>query len=137
MIEMKKICGICNKKFNGHGNSKYCSDECRKTASNNYDRKRYDPYKNRNWKLKRNYNISQEDYDKIYEKQGGKCAICEENDTGMYNQHGKIEYFCVDHNHKTGEIRGLLCSNCNTAIGLLKHDPAILAKAIKYIEGFT
>lgn len=42
--------------------------------------------------------------------------------------------FCVDHNHNTGTVRGLLCHNCNSSLGLLKENVSILEKMIKYIE---
>lgn len=45
------------------------------------------------------------------------------------------ENFCIDHNHQTGEIRGLLCSPCNRAIGQLQDNPNILRKAANYLEG--
>jgi len=57
------------------------------------------------------------------EKQKNKCLICDSE-----------EKLVIDHNHKTGKIRGLLCSNCNCAIGLLKDDSTILESAITYLE---
>ena len=56
------------------------------------------------------------------------CAIC-----GRSNSNKNKGMLHVDHCHKTGKIRGLLCHNCNVSIGLLADDPAIFRRAIKYI----
>jgi hypothetical protein len=82
--------------------------------------------------LKLHYGISPEDYNHLFELQGGCCAICGipqlELDKRLH----------VDHNHISGEIRGLLCTNCNVALGQLKTDTlgdSLLIKAIDYING--
>jgi hypothetical protein len=61
--------------------------------------------------------------------QAGKCAIC-----GGSPKFPKIS-LCVDHDHKTGHFRGLLCGHCNTALGLFDDDPERLQKAIQYLTG--
>ena len=53
----------------------------------------------------------------MYEKQGGKCAICEKEKP--LNRHAKLP-FHVDHDHVTGKVRGLLCAACNLGLGMLK-----------------
>jgi len=58
-------------------------------------------------------------------KQGHACAMCGDKPTD--------KKLGVDHNHKTGAIRGLLCGTCNTALGMLKDDPAIILKAYNYL----
>lgn len=78
--------------------------------------------KNR-WNHLRRYGITKEEYDRMYEMQDGDCLIC-----------GEREGTCVDHNHETGEVRGLLCSQCNTAIGQLKDNPDIMRAAADYVE---
>lgn len=77
--------------------------------------------------LNKNYKITINDYEKMLEDQSGKCAICENEAEGG-------RYLSVDHNHETGQIRGLLCGNCNRAIGQLQDSPDILRKAIAYLE---
>ena len=62
---------------------------------------------------KKLYGISLEDYDQMYEAQEGVCGIC-----GNINSSGKR--LCVDHNHDTGEVRGLLCTKCNYNLGWLE-----------------
>jgi len=61
--------------------------------------------------------------------QGGVCAIC-----GKPEATARTKRLCVDHCHETGKVRGLLCSHCNRAIGLLGDSCAILASAITYLE---
>ena len=73
------------------------------------------------------YGITVEDYDRLFELQDGKCAICGDSDTGKFN------HLCVDHDHKTGEVRGLLCNPCNKGIGCLRDDKEILKSAISYL----
>ena len=58
--------------------------------------------------------------------QGGKCWICQ-GDNGL-------KALCIDHDHKTNNVRGLLCNLCNRAIGLLRDDPELIDKAAEYIR---
>lgn len=83
-------------------------------------RKRY--IKDRNFKLR--YGITLVQYEELVEKCKGLCAIC--------NKYNKILH--VDHDHATLKFRGLLCGNCNRALGLLKDNPIFLAKAIEYLK---
>jgi len=78
--------------------------------------------------LRRNFNITLEDYNNILKRQKNRCAICgiDKCKTGRN--------FAVDHCHKTGNVRGLLCALCNTGIGKLNDDIKLLKKAIKYLE---
>lgn len=82
--------------------------------------------------LRESFDLSVEQYSQMLKSQGGVCAICKEPETHMRN--GKIKALAVDHDHKTGEIRGLLCFDCNTGIGKLKDDPKVLQSAIRYLE---
>ena len=75
------------------------------------------------------YNISLSDYDKLYELQGGVCAMC-----FLPQVDPRKTRLCVDHCHTTGVVRGLLCSNCNVAIGLLKDDERLLQRGIEYLR---
>ncbi len=82
--------------------------------------------------LKKNYGLSLAEYNAMSERQGHKCAICGQPE-GMTIR-GKVVRLAVDHDHSTGAIRGLLCSTCNTAIGLLKESPDLFAKALQYLS---
>ena len=66
--------------------------------------------------LKYKYEITLEQYEIMLKKQKGKCAICGSKDVKC----GSKTHFVVDHNHKTGKVRGLLCNNCNSGIGYLE-----------------
>jgi hypothetical protein len=76
--------------------------------------------------LKSLYGMTVEDYNSLLNSQNEVCAIC--------SQPCKTKKgLAVDHNHITGKIRGLLCANCNGAIGMLQEDPDIIEKAKQYI----
>ena len=94
--------------------------------------------RNRNHQLKYKFGITLEEYNLMVKSQGGVCAICEGvNDTrrrGTHNGKDVAMSLAVDHNHKTGKVRGLLCSACNTSLGKFKDDPVLLKKAIHYLE---
>lgn len=71
------------------------------------------------------YNLTTDEYWKMFEKQGGVCKVCEEPPT--------VRKLAVDHDHRTGEVRGLLCGKCNTALGLLREDKNIIDKLKEYV----
>ena len=74
--------------------------------------------------LRHNYGLTSEEYDALLVTQDGRCAICERGD----------ERLCVDHNHVTGVIRGLLCRKCNGGVGLLQDNPGLLDQAANYLR---
>lgn len=71
-----------------------------------------------------NYRMRPEDYDRMYQGQGGRCAIC----------HCEAEELHVDHCHATGFVRGLLCRNCNMGLGSFRDSEASLRRAIAYLS---
>ena len=75
----------------------------------------------------RSYGISVEQYNHLLESQEGVCWICSKP-----NVPGKS--LNIDHDHKTGQVRGLLCGNCNTALGLLREDPHVVLRAYEYLN---
>lgn len=79
--------------------------------------------------LKREYGLTEEMFNNMLEKQEGKCLICGK----VFNLSGKREA-CVDHSHTTGEIRGLLCNNCNSGLGFFKDNTEFLNRAIQYLN---
>ena len=87
------------------------------------------PSKMRSNHLQRLYGITLDDYDSMYEKQNGQCAICGTTDPG-----GRWNHFAVDHDHETGAVRELLCNNCNTALGLFKDSADLLRSAADYLD---
>lgn len=76
----------------------------------------------REYHLKRRYGIGQAEVDVMLAAQGGVCAVCDKPDP----EH-------VDHDHNTGKVRGLLCFNCNQALGNVRDDIAILGKLQDYL----
>lgn len=78
----------------------------------------------RRGRLKR-YGLTVEQFDAMLLAQGNVCGIC--------RQPKDERQWHIDHDHETQEVRGILCSNCNTALGLFKDDPARLAQAIEYL----
>ena len=77
--------------------------------------------------LRRKYGISVEQYDELFETQEGRCAICGSEPTPGISLH-------VDHDHETGERRGLLCFKCNNALGDFNDDTGQLIRAVAYLE---
>ena len=82
--------------------------------------------------LKRRYGITVEEYNKMWSVQNGVCAICGQPETAIYNN--VIKPLSVDHSHKTGKVRALLCHNCNMLLGTARDNPDILKNAIEYLE---
>ena len=70
----------------------------------------------RDWHLRSRFNISKEQYDEMLMAQDGLCAVCREREA-FVEKSGKIQDLAVDHDHQTGEVRGLLCVGCNRGIG--------------------
>ena len=83
-------------------------------------------YSYRKWALKKNYNLTLEEYNLKLKEQDGVCAICKTPPNK--------KQLAVDHCHKTNKIRKLLCGNCNTALGLFKDNIDVLNKAISYLK---
>ena len=81
--------------------------------------------------MKWKYRITQDDYDRMFVEQEGKCAVCGGDDYTPWNR------LVVDHDHKTGYVRALLCHACNVSIGQAKDDPTILRRAAEYLERFS
>ncbi len=123
-----KKCEQCSKDIVGRrSHSKYCSSVCQKKARGAVWR----ATKGRDVYLRREYGISEEQYNKLLEEQDHCCAVCGRNKT-EFNKH-----LNVDHNHTTGEIRGLLCTNCNHRL-IGKHtDGSLLRKMAEYVEQGT
>ena len=78
--------------------------------------------------LKRNYNLSLEQVDEMLLKQDHKCAICSKSLIETKR--------CIDHDHKTGKVRGILCYSCNVGLEVFYDDPELMIKAIAYLDTF-
>lgn len=87
----------------------------------------------RNSELKHDYGITIDDYDRMLREQGDCCKICGSKDPKSSRG---LRIFSVDHCHKTGRVRGLLCVLCNTSLGGFKDDLAILERAVQYLREY-
>lgn len=116
----KNICKSCvsiNDKLYKQANYKRVKENKRKWQKDNKEHLR-------NYHFKKNYNITLNDYNIMLVNQDNKCRICNENKDTLV----------VDHCHSTNEVRGLLCNDCNLALGMFKDDINRLNNAIKYLK---
>lgn len=81
----------------------------------------------RKCRIKRLYNLTLEQIDELLAKQDYKCILCSRS-----LKESKRE---IDHDHKTGKVRGILCYRCNTGLGHFNDDPIFLEKVVKYLRG--
>jgi hypothetical protein len=157
MSSQTKDCHTCGEAFTpskyARNRAKYCSRKCcgqardpeqrraygrayherhrevrdanaRAWRENNRDRAYLHDQRNH---LKR-YGLSPETYVELLAHQGGACAICRTTSTAPWSR------FCIDHDHDSGAVRGLLCQRCNVCIGQAGDDVDVLRKAIAYLE---
>jgi hypothetical protein len=82
------------------------------------------------------YGIGIKEYDEMFESQNGTCFLCPSlaGDNGILKE---LKRLFIDHNHVTGKVRKLLCSNCNFGLGLFNDDPVLLRKAAAYLRKDT
>ncbi len=122
MNDSNLLCVRCKERPMAYPHSKnhwckICVDEVR--------RANYNPHRVRDRNLRNNYRgFTSKDYDALLLKQNGVCAVCGEHQ-------GK--HLHVDHDHTTGNVRGLLCNDCNAALGHVHDDPVIIRKLLHYI----
>ena len=84
------------------------------------------------WHRKKKYGITTQDLEYLKKKQKGRCKICRKKlPTRLHRGRSNLH---VDHDHKTGKVRGLLCFHCNTGLGHFKDDKKVLKSAIRYLE---
>lgn len=137
---MNKLCKQCQlvksqeffyKNYNSKQGKYYFASYCIE-CSNERSRKYHHANRhkrikqNREWSLSKKYKITGADYIQIYESQGGVCKIC-----NLKSEHKRL---AVDHSHSTGEVRGLLCENCNRGLGMFKDNKVLLQNAIAYLS---
>lgn len=118
-----KPCRWCSLEFQPQAPSHlYHSEECASKAMT-------DGY------LRKTYDIGYDDFQKMFEDQDGKCKIC--GSEGFALVQNQRVLLVVDHCHDSGNVRGLLCHNCNRALGLLQDNIENLKSAVRYLEGAT
>lgn len=149
----RMICKFCKRGFRSKDvrRTLFCSRPCCKGFHSRTKKKRetdrLNYIKNRKkriacssaWKLKNRlrasiskYGLSVTDYQALLRKQKGGCAVCRTHNP----KDRRSKFFRVDHCHKTGKVRGLLCGRCNVGIGMFKDSPRRLRNAVKYVQGF-
>jgi hypothetical protein len=129
--------------------AKFCSPRCGDRNHRAHNREMHNA-KSRRWsrrnpaadrqvrrraELKSKYGITPEDYERMFAEQGGCCAVCRRPPERAPTRSGG--YLCVDHDHVTGEVRGLLCGHCNAVLGYAEDSPMVLRSAIHYLEETT
>lgn len=116
--KLTRVCCRCAAPPTNRTGVPYCNS-CRAIARQEQARAR----------VLRAYGITTADYDRLLAAQRGGCAVCRTTDPGRGQR-----VFVVDHDHVSNHVRGLLCHNCNSAIGLLRDDPKIIAAAADYVR---
>ena len=117
----EKQCRQCSATFSPNAPSEhYCSDNCKDIGIHN----RY---------LQRTYGITIEEYNRLKESQDNKCCICGTDGTHRASAN-KSTPLVVDHDHKTGIVRGLLCHTCNSALGQFNDSQLLLEAAVHYLD---
>lgn len=116
------VCRECRLVYARLDSSKKRQAEYRKT---NYDRLRQ-------YKLLKRFGLTADQYDDMLKQQNNCCAVCRRNLDSSCRE--LIPH--VDHCHKTGVVRGLLCTTCNAGLGMFKDNPLICIAAQKYLENF-
>ena len=81
--------------------------------------------------VSRRFGISAAELESLHQSQGGRCAICGDEQSAKST---KVRRLAVDHCHRTGKVRGLLCLNCNTGLGRFKDMPELLLNAVNYLK---
>ena len=116
----QKVCRFCGEVFEPKAPSHfYCCQDCAECGwSEGY--------------IKRSYGMTFEQWVCMYEKAGGSCQICGSRGFKMNPNHQMT--LLVDHDHSTGEVRGMLCHNCNRALGLFHDSIDDLKQAVSYLE---
>jgi hypothetical protein len=112
----------------GKRNKKYYQENKEKTKQINKKWSKANKKRIRNTKLKAKFGISLEEKEWLFKNQGECCAICKAT------KNNKNRDWDVDHCHNTNIVRGILCSNCNRALGLFQDNPQVLLNAYVYLS---
>lgn len=139
-IYQSKICTNCdtaksldcfhNQPKQKDGKHSWCKG-CQISATRKY-KKNNPKYKQMAYErdIKRLYGITPERLAEIYTLQNGKCAICRTSELELTKR------LHIDHNHETGNVRGLLCAKCNSGLGMFQDSIKILLNAVEYLTTF-
>lgn len=138
IVDGKKLCSSCGEwlpvesfSLNRKAHTKlasWCKD-CQKSAAS-----KLSPRARRQKKIKSLYNLSWSEYEAMFKEQEGLCKICTK-DLSVDVTDKEVETARVDHCHNSGEVRGLLCGNCNSALGLIGDSLENAERMVKYLHG--
>lgn len=118
---LERPCGWCDQQFrNPDSRVDYCGNECARLARNARNRAP-------------GFGLSVSEYKALLAAQSGRCLVCRRTEKTERST-GRKQALAIDHDHVTGQVRGLLCCKCNRAIGLLCDDPQIIRAALRYVE---
>jgi hypothetical protein len=132
---LRSRCKACYAEHNRQQRAKHSEKRNAYDASRGtgWDRSGREKYETKEKKMdgyyERTYGITEETYQQMLADQGGVCAICQQE-----CNRSTTERLCVDHDHATGYVRGLLCFKCNTGLGRFNDDLAFLSRAIDYLR---
>ncbi len=110
------------------GKAKYCSKDCYHEARRNAGKGISRANRQRKWQLKFRYGMTPEEMEFMRTKQSNKCAICRKN---------FVKTPFVDHCHVSRKIRGLLCSQCNTGLGMFEDNVSRVRDAMEYLQKYN
>ena len=96
-------------------------------------RRKADPNRAEDARLRRMFGISLQEYNEMLVQQDGVCAICRKPESVWWRKKGQPKKFSVDHDHATGRVRGLLCQKCNSILGYAEDEPLRLIEAARYL----
>lgn len=121
---------------NRQSQQRYLEDEDRKAAHKAACKRWHEknPDYKKEYSLKRKFGITLADYNAMLDEQGGVCAVCGQPESLVDPRTKTVRDLAVDHDHEIGNVRGLLCRNCNTAIGLFGDDLDRIRSALEYLE---
>lgn len=139
--QLQSICKVCQAEATRkwyQENKEYCREKRYDRYKKNQERdnetvRRFlkkNPGKTKEYHLRAKFGIEKEQFNKMLTEQNNSCDICN-------NEFTKTLLASVDHNHSSGKVRGLLCGQCNTGIGLLKENEQTLLNAIEYLRKHT
>ena len=129
----KPLSEFCTSSKERSGYIYWCKTCCKQAT-----RAKYDYERARAEQLKCNYRITPQEYEQLYQQQAGVCAACGQPERRRAGRKKRTENVTpslhIDYGHKTGIMRGLLYSGCNTALGSLDEDPERIKALLKYVE---
>lgn len=130
-----KVCPTCKEPkslddyWKGQSSCILCTKEKQKTRWNSRT-----PKKRLEQHLKYKYGVTHQEFLEAWDEQEGRCAICKDELPDLMAYENRRRGYAIDHNHETGEFRGILCLKCNSLLGMAKDSPEVLEKAKHYLN---